>query len=64
VAKINKKRVVLTALIGGVIFSGVVLAFDYFLSRPFSWTRLGFYFVFSFILYGFLTYRNLKKQKK
>ncbi|WP_120200747.1 hypothetical protein [Ichthyenterobacterium magnum] len=61
-AKVDKKRVVTAAFVGGVIFCFIVLLVDYFLGRDFSWKRLGFYFVFATIMYGFLTYRNFKKQ--
>jgi len=63
-AKVDGKRVVIAALVGGTIFSGVVLLFDYFFDRGFSWNRLLFYFVFGVLMYGFLTYRNFKKHNK
>ncbi|MGB3608590.1 MAG: hypothetical protein WA775_08460 [Psychroserpens sp.] len=63
-ADINKKRIIITAVIGGTIFAGVVLVVDKLLGRNFSWQRLVFYFVFGVIMYGFLTYRNFKKHNK
>ncbi|OUS00093.1 hypothetical protein A9Q86_11680 [Flavobacteriales bacterium 33_180_T64] len=63
-AEISKKRIVIAALVGGVVFCIIITAFDYFLGRGFSWKRLAFYFPFAVVMYGFLTYRNLKKQNK
>lgn len=63
-AKVDKKQIVIAALVGGAIFCLVVLLIDYILGRGFSWKRLGFYYIFATIMYGFLTYRNFKKHKK
>lgn len=64
-AHIDKKRIITAGLVGGTIFSIVVVLFDYFLmKREFSWPRLVFYFVFGVLMYGFLTYRNFKKHNK
>ncbi|MCD2258786.1 hypothetical protein [Psychroserpens luteolus] len=63
-AEINKKRVVVAALIGGLVFCGIVTVFDYLLGRGFEWGRMAFYFPFAVVMYGFLTYRALKKQQK
>ncbi|WP_298761222.1 hypothetical protein [uncultured Psychroserpens sp.] len=64
-AEINKKRVVIAALIGGLVFCGIVTLFDHFLlEKEFSWIRLALYFLFAVVMYGFLTYRALKKQQK
>ncbi|MFK7782346.1 hypothetical protein [Psychroserpens sp.] len=63
-AEVDKKKVVIAALVGGVVFCLIVLLIDYILGRGFSWQRLGFYYVFATIMYGFLTYRNFKKHKK
>ncbi|MBR9914599.1 MAG: hypothetical protein GYB32_07190 [Algicola sp.] len=60
-AKIEKKRIITAALIGGIIFSGIVTLLDYLLGRDFSLMRLLFYLVFGILMYGFLTYRNFKK---
>lgn len=62
--EISKKRIIKTGLIGGTIFSIVVLLVDKLMGRDFSWLRLVFYFVFGVVMYGFLTYRNFKKQNK
>lgn len=63
-SKMNKKSIVTAALVGGTIFCLVVLFVDYLFGRTFEWTRLGFYFLFGVIMYGFLTYRNFKKHNK
>ena len=63
-AGVDKKRVIVAALVGGLIFCFVVLGVDYFLGREFSWLRLVFYYIFAVIMYGFLTYRNFKKHQK
>ena len=63
-ADVDKKQVLIAALVGGAIFCLVVLFVDYILGRGFKWERLGFYYIFAFFMYGFLTYRNLKKQNK
>jgi len=63
-AEVNKKRIIKAGLIGGTIFSIVVLLVDKFMGRDFSWLRLVFYFVFGVVMYGFLTYRNFKKHQK
>ncbi|WP_323789414.1 hypothetical protein [Psychroserpens sp.] len=63
-AEVSKKRIIKAGLIGGTIFSVVVLLVDKLMGRDFSWLRLGFYFVFGVLMYGFLTYRNFKKHKK
>jgi hypothetical protein len=63
-AEISKKRIIKAGLIGGAIFSIVVLLVDKLMGRDFSWQRLVFYFVFGVIMYGFLTYRNFKKYQK
>ncbi|WP_460218842.1 hypothetical protein [Psychroserpens sp. MEBiC05023] len=63
-AEINKKRILTAGLIGGSIFSLVVLGVDYLFGRGFSWPRLLFYFIFGVVMYGFLTYRNFKKHNK
>lgn len=63
-SKIDKKQILTAAFVGGSIFALVVVIVDYFLKRGFSWPRLGFYFVFGVLMYGFLTYRNFKKQNK
>lgn len=63
-AQIDKKRIITAGLIGGTAFSVVVVLFDYFLDRGFSWQRLVFYFIFGVLMYGFLTYRNFKKHNK
>lgn len=63
-AKIDKKQIVIAALVGGAIFCLVVLFIDYILGRDFSWQRLVFYYIFASIMYGFLTYRNFKKNQK
>ncbi len=62
--QINMKKVVIAALVGGLVFCAIVLVIDYLLGRGFSWQRLGFYYIFSTIMYGFLTYRNFKKHNK
>ncbi|WP_299336730.1 hypothetical protein [uncultured Psychroserpens sp.] len=63
-AEINKKRILTAAFVGGTIFSLVVILLDWLLGRGFSWPRLSFYFIFGVVMYGFLTYRNFKKQNK
>ncbi|WP_425077515.1 hypothetical protein [Psychroserpens sp. S379A] len=63
-AKVDKKQVLIAALVGGAIFCLIVSLIDYILGRGFSWPRLGFYYIFATIMYGFLTYRNFKKHKK
>nr|WP_321235274.1 hypothetical protein [uncultured Psychroserpens sp.] len=63
-AEIDKKRIITAGLVGGTIFAIVVILFDYFFERGFSWLRLVFYFVFGVLMYGFLTYRNFKKHNK
>jgi len=63
-AEVDKKRIIKTGLIGGTIFSIVVVLVDKLMGRDFSWLRLVFYFVFGVIMYGFLTYRNFKKHQK
>jgi len=63
-AKVDKKQVLIAALVGGAIFCLIVLGIDYLFGRGFSWQRLGFYYIFATIMYGFLTYRNFKKHKK
>ncbi|MEY8847477.1 hypothetical protein AB9K26_01575 [Psychroserpens sp. XS_ASV72] len=63
-SKIDKKQVIIAGLVGGVVFCLIITVIDYFLGRGFSWQRLGFYYVFSSIMYGFLTYRNFKKHQK
>ncbi|MCB0383030.1 MAG: hypothetical protein KDD05_06955 [Psychroserpens sp.] len=63
-AGVDKKRVIIAALVGGLIFCAIVLVIDYLLGRGFSWQRLLFYYVFATIMYGFLTYRNFKKHQK
>ncbi|WP_299391304.1 hypothetical protein [uncultured Gelidibacter sp.] len=63
-AEVNKKRVLVAALVGGTIFCVVVLIFDYILGRGLRWERLAFYFPFAVVVYGFLSYRNFKKQNK
>jgi len=63
-AKVSKKQIIKAGLIGGTIFSIVVLLVDKLMGRDFSWLRLVFYFVFGIIMYGFLTYRNFKKHQK
>ncbi|WP_033959152.1 hypothetical protein [Psychroserpens jangbogonensis] len=63
-AKASKKQIIKAGLIGGAIFSLVVLLVDKLMGRDFSWLRLVFYFVFGVIMYGFLTYRNFKKHQK
>lgn len=63
-AKVDKKQVVIAALVGGAIFCLVVLLIDYIMGRGFSWQRLVFYYIFATIMYGFLTYRNFKKHNK
>jgi len=63
-AEISKKRIIKAGLIGGTVFSIVVLIVDKLMGRDFSWLRLMFYFVFGVIMYGFLTYRNFKKHQK
>ena len=45
-AKIEKKRIITAALIGGIIFSGIVTLLDYLLGRDFSLMRLLFYLAF------------------
>ncbi|TXD85039.1 hypothetical protein ESY86_00345 [Subsaximicrobium wynnwilliamsii] len=62
--KVSIKRVIITALIGGAIFTAVVSGFDYVFGKPFSWPRLGLYFGFATLMYGFLTWRNLRKGKR
>ncbi|OBX26543.1 hypothetical protein A9996_04415 [Gelidibacter algens] len=62
--EVSKKRVIVAALVGGTIFCVVILFVDYILGREFSWQRLAFYFPFAVVMYGFLTYRNLKKHNK
>lgn len=62
--EISKKRIITAGLVGGSIFSLVVILIDNILGRGFSWPRLFFYFVFGVIMYGFLTYRNFKKHNK
>ncbi|WP_156115519.1 hypothetical protein [Psychroserpens sp. Hel_I_66] len=62
--EISKKRVITAGLIGGIIFSIVVTLFDHFFGKEFSWTRPVFYFIFGFVMYSFLTYRNFKKHNK
>jgi len=63
-AEVNKKQIIKAGLIGGTIFSIVVVLVDKLMGRDFSWLRLAFYFVFGVIMYGFLTYRNFKKHQK
>jgi len=63
-ADVDRKRVIVAALVGGLIFCVIVLVIDYLLGRGFSWQRLLFYYVFATIMYGFLTYRNFKKHNK
>jgi hypothetical protein len=63
-AAVSKKRIIKAGLIGGTIFSIVVLLVDKLMGRDFSWLRLVFYFVFGVIMYGFLTYRSFKKHDK
>ncbi|TXE06006.1 hypothetical protein ES711_14335 [Gelidibacter salicanalis] len=62
--EVSKKRVLIAALIGGSIFCIVVLIFDYILGRGIRWERLAFYFPFAVVVYGYLSYRNFKKQQK
>ncbi|MCK0123958.1 hypothetical protein MWU76_06065 [Gelidibacter sp. F2691] len=62
--EVSKKRVLVAALVGGTIFCIVVLIFDYILGRGIRWERLAFYFPFAVVVYGFLSYRNFKKQQK
>ena len=63
-AKASKKQIIKAGLIGGAIFSLVVLLVDKLMGRDFSWLRTVFYFAFGVIMYGFLTYRNFKKHQK
>lgn len=63
-ANVDMKQVLIAAFVGGIVFCVIVLGIDYLLGRGFSWSRLGFYYIFSTIMYGFLTYRNFKKNKK
>ena len=63
-AAVDKKRVIIAAFVGGLVFCAIVLGIDYLLGRGFSWKRLGFYYIFATIMYGFLTYRSLKKHQK
>ncbi|MDG5491549.1 hypothetical protein [Psychroserpens sp. SPM9] len=63
-AQVDKKRVVVAALVGGIVFCVIIVIFDYLLGRGFSLKRLAFYFPFAVLMYGFLTYRNFKKHDK
>lgn len=63
-AGVDKKRVIIAAFVGGLIFCVIILVIDYLLGRGFSWQRLLFYYVFATIMYGFLSYRNFKKHNK
>ncbi|WP_456442457.1 hypothetical protein [Psychroserpens sp.] len=63
-AEVSKKRIIKAGLIGGAVFSIVVLIVDKLMGRDFSWLRLVFYFVFGVIMYGFLTYRSFKRHQK
>jgi len=63
-ADIDKKRIITAGLIGGAVFSAVVVLVDKLMGREFSWMRLVFYFVFGVLMYAFLTYRNFKKHNK
>ncbi len=63
-AKINKRRIVIAALVGGAIFCLIIFVFDSIIGRAFSWKRYGFYYIFAALMYGFLTYRNFKKHQK
>ena len=58
------RSVIIAALIGGAIFCLIILAFDYLLGRAFSLKKLTFYYIFATLMYGILTYRNLKKHQK
>lgn len=62
--KLNKKRLVITAFVGAIIFCLVVIVLDYILGRGFSWKRLTFYFPIAMLWFGFLTYRKFKKHNK
>jgi hypothetical protein len=63
-SQVNMKKVVIAAFVGGLVFCAIVLGIDYIFGRGFSWERLGFYYIFATIMYGFLTYRNFKKHQK
>lgn len=62
--KIDYKKILKAALIGGSIFTTIISGFRYLFYQEINLVRTVFYFLFGLILYGFLAYRSNKKLKK
>ncbi|WP_418513147.1 hypothetical protein [Corallibacter sp.] len=60
----KNKTYIKLGLVSGLIFALLMLAFDYFMGKPF----LVWKFILHFILFGafngFMAYRRVKKEKK
>lgn len=61
----NKKKIITASIIGGIAFTAIMMfANQFILEHEFSWIRLGFYFFFGLLMYGYLAYRSYKKKIK
>ena len=54
-------KIIRAGLIGGLIFSGIVVGLNFLLTGNISILKALVYFVIGALLYGFLAYRSSKK---
>ena len=62
--KKQTKAILIGALIGGIVYAGLMTLFDYSYRQDFSIGKFLANFIFFGIFMGWLTYYNIKKQSK